>query len=528
MNSIDYFSTYVGSSNWFAVLKSFYYQQQQGGAKEYISKNATFARRAVYQPNVKALSIGDADIVNAVLSNLQNNHLPIDANGIYNVFFRGDFNYSGWNVNWCSAHMLLQNVSGRNLKVSIVGDPDTAPMISRACNPGFQQVSSSETPGVSTMATYYAHELANIVTDFDKNAWYFNGYNPNGNEVAGLCNWDFGAITNNANIWLGPQHKPFLLEKLFQPGFGCTLSPGNSASGGDGNSNSQGGNSGVRPVDDPTPMPVTMPTISPALAFDLDYHETGEVMVYPVGFINIFLGEFNDRTKELVYYFSTNIGNSAWFNVLTSYYQLGFLGDLEKVTNVTYFAGNASLWSTSKEINLQENDIESIIAESIFNGTVYLDSNSIYGIFFRGDFNVSFRGKFWLKDWCSLRGAFRLPSLDVIRYVLIGDPSTTGFRDGSPCIPLYSRKTANENVGADSIVVAYAEQIANTVTDGLQNSWYSDVSGQEAGSACEGDFDGIDLSDPQAKNFNLQLGTVQFLVQNIWQPGKGCTSTILP
>ena len=382
MNSIDYFSTYVGSSNWFAVLKSFYYQQQQGGAKEYISKNATFARRAVYQPNVKALSIGDADIVNAVLSNLQNNHLPIDANGIYNVFFRGDFNYSGWNVNWCSAHMLLQNVSGLNLKVSIVGDPDTAPMISRACNPGFQQVSSSETPGVSTMATYYAHELANIVTDFDKNAWYFNGYNPNGDEVAGLCNWDFGAITNNANIWLGPQHKPFLLEKLFQPGFGCTLSPGNSASGGDGNSNSQGGNSGVRPVDDPTPMPVTMPTISPALAFDLDYHEAGEVMVYPVGFINIFLGEFNDRTKNLVYYFSTNIGNSAWFNVLTSYYQLGFLGDLEKVTNFTYFAGNASLWSTSKEINLQENDIESIIAESIFNGTVYLDSNSIYGIFF--------------------------------------------------------------------------------------------------------------------------------------------------
>ena len=50
------------------------------------------------------------------------------------------------------------------------------------------------------------------------------------------------------------------------------------------------------------------------------------------------------------------------------------------------------------------------------------------------------------------------------------------------------RPTANGDLGADSMVTGYAQQLAQTITDYQQAAWYSDSDGLEVGSACEGDF----------------------------------------
>ena len=115
----------------------------------------------------------------------------------------------------------------------------------------------------------------------------------------------------------------------------------------------------------------------------------------------------------------------------------------------------------------------------------------------------------------------------MIKYTLIGDPSTVPGQGGLACTPLSNRLTANGDPGGDSMVVAYAEQVVNTVTDGLLDAWYSDVNGLEAGSACRGNFGSVDLSNANTGNFNINVTGKQFLVQGIWQPGKGCTFELI-
>ena len=83
------------------------------------------------------------------------------------------------------------------------------------------------------------------------------------------------------------------------------------------------------------------------------------------------------------------------------------------------------------------------------------------------------------------------------------------------------RPTANGDLGADSMVTSYAQQLAQAITDYQQAAWYSDSDGLEVGSACEGDFGpGFSLS---ASNSNVQFGDRRFLVQSLWQRGVGCT-----
>ena len=74
--------------------------------------------------------------------------------------------------------------------------------------------------------------------------------------------------------------------------------------------------------------------------------------------------------------------------------------------------------------------------------------------------------KFWLEDWCSYHGAFvASPSGLVVQYAVVGNPATAPGNSGQVCTPVGSgRLTANGDLGADSMAVGYAQQLAQTIT----------------------------------------------------------------
>ena len=71
------------------------------------------------------------------------------------------------------------------------------------------------------MATMYAHELAEVVTDY-MGAWYFDD-SVDLMENGDACVWEFGTLNNgNSNVVIG--EKNFLIQKMWVPEYGCKLS----------------------------------------------------------------------------------------------------------------------------------------------------------------------------------------------------------------------------------------------------------------------------------------------------------------
>ena len=190
--------------------------------------------------------------------------------------------------------------------------------------------------------------------------------------------------------------------------------------------------------------------------------------------------------------------------------------------NTTALAGNYSfLLPKGANRTLTDVDIEILIARLFmeYNSSIYFDPNGVYMVMFPGYLNVSFQGKYWLRDWCSFHGAFVLGSGDTIKYSVVGDPSSAPGRSGQVCIPLGDNPTANGDPSADNMAVGYAQQLANIVTDGAFGGWFSDKNGLEAGSSCASNFS-VDISKVNA---NVLVGERNFLMSSLWQPLLGCT-----
>ena len=136
------------------------------------------------------------------------------------------------------------------------------------------------------------------------------------------------------------------------------------------------------------------------------------------------------------------------------------------------------------------------------------------------------------------------PSGQVVQYAVVGDPATAPGHNGQVCTPVGpGRPTANGDLGADSMAVGYAQQLAQTIT-GTQTAlgtnplvsavlpcpmpadyggfgWFSDQNGLEVGSACEGNFG--PRFDLRRNNSNILVAGKRFLVQSLWKRGSGCT-----
>jgi len=194
MDLMDYFAANVGTSTWYSVLST--YSHVVNGVKTSIppSGKAVFVDRWTYRPSSTKLTITDADIVNAISSNLNSptHTMPFDDDGIYFVMFRGDFIYSGWNdpsssYGYCGYHTVL-SINDLRIKLAVVGDPSNAIPRNDGCiGYGFSPLANGDM-GADSMVTTYAHELVETITDYDGNTWYRDS---DGEENADICNFDF-------------------------------------------------------------------------------------------------------------------------------------------------------------------------------------------------------------------------------------------------------------------------------------------------------------------------------------------------
>jgi hypothetical protein len=269
------------------------------------------------------------------------------------------------------------------------------------------------------------------------------------------------------------------------------------------------------------PSPNTPTAVPTSQLDDISYHG-GAIMTGTVNAYNIYYGDISSSTKDLVNYFAANLGNSSWYSTVTPYYQI--------VNGVKTFLSKSLVLKKSVDVAatktvLSGTDVIYIILNLFETGKVPVDSNGVYSLFFRGDITAFFEfttpSKYWLVDFCGYHGAFYLGDGRIIKFMVMGDPSYAGIA-GEVCEEIRATDpggTANNNVGADSMVSVYAHEIANTLTN-YNGQWYFDSNGMEVADPCFWKF-GV-----YTGNSNMVVGNKRFLVQQMWVPILGCVMSI--
>eukprot|EP01037_Dinobryon_pediforme_P023007 gene23007-24336_t len=359
------------------------------------------------------------------------------------------------------------------------------------------------------MVNTFSHELVEVITDFNLNAWY--GFSVD-EEVCDLCNYNFGT-TARANILVG--NRNFLIQMIYKPGVGCTM------------------NNSTLPK-----LPVvTLPTFT-----DIQYTPPGQVMTSPIVLFNIYIGDFDSnatlrRTRNLTDYFAAHIGSSPWYSALSSYYQV-VLGTVQNASNSATFARSMSIPSpgpTQTPYRISDRNISQALRTIITSNSGLLRQNNVFVFIFRGDYSVTASdGSQWGRDWCSYHSSIYFGRQGAsVGYAVIGEASlaAAGSAARSNCLQLpvaVASNPPNGNLGADNLASPYAFSLFGIVTNFLGNAWTFPANAYPQQNPCCGSFGPV----PSGVNYNMVLGCKRFLVQEIFLPKRALGSpiqlTVLP
>jgi len=167
-------------------------------------------------------SIGDAGVQAIVNKAISSGALPNDPKGAYFVLTSKDVKEtSGFCMSYCGWHTRM-SVGGTDIKFAFVGDPD------QQCPSACEEqtgVSPNGEPGADGMASIIAHELNEMASDPDLNAWY----DKTGEESGDKCAWTFGTTKTASNgtlynITLGSRQ--YLIQRNWVNALGgyCSMS----------------------------------------------------------------------------------------------------------------------------------------------------------------------------------------------------------------------------------------------------------------------------------------------------------------
>ena len=275
----------------------------------------------------------------------------------------------------------------------------------------------------------------------------------------------------------------------------------------------------------PTARPSTSrsPTASPL--GDMHYHPGTSIMSDTVNLYNIYYGAFSASTMTLVDYFATNLASSSWMKTITNYYQVDSSGVKKTATGQVVFKARAAIAQQAGQTTITDNDIVDLLIAQFNNKNsgITVDPNAVYTIMINGALNIEGppltstddgQGNTWLNEWCGYHSTFALNTNQVIKYNVIGDPSTAPY-NGASCYAKFP-PTANGNLGADSMVSIYGHELFEQITD-YDQAWYFDANGYECADSCNWDY------GTYTGNSNIVVGSMNFLVQRVWLPGYGCT-----
>jgi hypothetical protein len=270
------------------------------------------------------------------------------------------------------------------------------------------------------------------------------------------------------------------------------------------------------------------PTYS--LAEDITYFIGNPIMVAPPKVYNIYYGNFSYSTGQqfidLIDYFAKNLGGSSWWNMNTAYYQI--------ISGIKTYSPNSLEWVKSINIaptqndgSLSQLDIVAAISKAITDGQIAADANAIYSFIFRGSIGVTVStGQSWLRNWCGYHGQFVYGKNMILKFMVMGDPSSSG--NANTCAMIVESSSANGHWGADAVASIYAHEATEVVTNYAGNAWMKYTHDRnfnygwfENADLCEWDF-GTYRVDPELNNANVMVGELSWFLQQNFVPNYGC------
>lgn len=203
------------------------------GGKVYVAQTVRFAR-SFFDPNYsQGTDLFESDVQTIVQNQISANNLQPDPNGVYFLVASEDVQGSGpdgFCGSWCGYHNDIQ-VGNGILKYAYVENANEC-LTNCSIQDAYLDAGFDHSPnndwGLDAMVSTLVHELNEMITDPEGNAWM----DPDGNETMDDCSWHYGQlyITDNqsvANVHIGD--KDYLIQAswtLFSDGGqGCALQP---------------------------------------------------------------------------------------------------------------------------------------------------------------------------------------------------------------------------------------------------------------------------------------------------------------
>lgn len=176
---------------------------------------------SIYDSYSRGKSLVEGDVLGIVTDALTANNFPTDENGMYLVLTSKDVIEGTFIVGFCTAYCGWHNrstITNTDIKYTFVGDPERCP---DACSmkSTYSYYGMDHSPNndwsADGMASIIAHEMSEIASDPDLNAWT----DPDGLENGDKCAWTFGPVYRTdagsaANVTIG--QRDFLLQQIFK------------------------------------------------------------------------------------------------------------------------------------------------------------------------------------------------------------------------------------------------------------------------------------------------------------------------
>jgi hypothetical protein len=236
--------------------------------------------------------------------------------------------------------------------------------------------------------------------------------------------------------------------------------------------------------------------------------------------VNIYYGDFSGNASEsvgLTNYFAANLGNSSWYDILSSYYSI-VNGSRVYVHGSLTLNGSYNLFPTWRGNTTTISEMKRNVVKYLFDKKVIQpDPHTIYAVIFRCDFRVSASGRKWLVDWCGAHTGYYLTGDDRFYPMFFAGELTSANKDDQFLCSVFE-PYPNDNLAADALANIYAHEVVEIITDPklLQDpGWTFDPGPNRTSSPWENaDECGVDfLTDI------LPFGSKYYSVQKNWQPG---------
>jgi hypothetical protein len=243
----------------------------------------------------------------------------------------------------------------------------------------------------------------------------------------------------------------------------------------------------------------------PRTRYKIEYQSWGSIMQDATNVYFIWYGNWSgDPAVNILTDLATTLGGSSYFRIGTMYGSSS-----GEAPNGGLIFGGAVNDLYSRGATLSDTDVRDIVVNQLDTGGLPQDTRGIYVVLATPDV--------WASSgldvsYCAFHDYMRYIGTNL-GYVFVGSPA----RAPSLCSP--QQLSPNGNFNADAMASLLAAELFNTITDPDRNAWY-DRLGLEAADKCAWNY-GTTYQTANGARANIKLGQRDFLLQQLWVPGKG-------